>query len=63
VATVNHAFTHFRITQHAFECSYLAGTPQPKTYSCSRWIPFAALSDYALPKATHKVLKHVTPEA
>ena len=34
---IRHAFTHFKITLHAFECHYLEGDPQSKGYAAWQW--------------------------
>lgn len=35
LASVNHTYTHFRITLHAYECHLLKGTPKP--IGCQNW--------------------------
>lgn len=55
-ATVQHAFTHLRTTQHAFACRYVSGRVKPGDYAACHWVKRGALGDYTLPKATHKVL-------
>ena len=35
MASVNHTYTHFRITLQAYECSLLKGTPKP--IGCQNW--------------------------
>ena len=42
LASVNHAYTHFRITLQAYECRLLKGTPKP--IGCQNW-RWASLSD------------------
>jgi len=56
VASVKQVFTHFRITLHAYECLYVAGEPQALGCVAWRWVGREDVSQYALPKATHKVL-------
>jgi A/G-specific adenine glycosylase len=56
VATVKHAFTHFRITVHAFECELIKGKPQSKEVADWAWITLDDVDDYALPKAAHKIV-------
>jgi A/G-specific adenine glycosylase len=34
-ASINHAYTHFRITLHAFRCTLCAG--RPRTLACQAW--------------------------
>ena len=59
IAQVKHAYSHFRITLHAFHCQYISGDPEPKAATAWRWSPIEALSDYAFPKANKVVLKHL----
>lgn len=56
-ATVKHAYTHFKITLHAFHCDYLSGAPTPTIADEWRWAEIAELSDYAFPKANKTVLE------
>ncbi|MDZ7261302.1 MAG: A/G-specific adenine glycosylase [candidate division KSB1 bacterium] len=55
--TVKHAYTHFRITLHAFHCTYLGG--EPRTIECSalRWVRPDELPRFAFPKADQKLLE------
>ena len=56
--TIKHAYTHFRITLHAFECEYVSGRPTRHQIGCSafRWILPSELSRFAFPKANHKII-------
>jgi len=42
LASINHTYTHFRITLHAYECSLLKG--DPKSLGCQNW-RWASLTD------------------
>lgn len=55
LVTVKHAYTHFRITLHAFECDYVSG--RPKAIGCAgwTWVELDKLDDYAFPTANRKV--------
>lgn len=57
IATVKHAYTHFKITLHAFVCDYVSGKASPKASQELRWVALEDLSDYAFPKANKKVLE------
>ncbi|MBI2876793.1 MAG: A/G-specific adenine glycosylase [Candidatus Tectomicrobia bacterium] len=59
VATVRHAYTHFRITLHAFHCRYLSGEPQPLECADFRWIHPPELSHYAFPAADLRILQEI----
>jgi A/G-specific adenine glycosylase len=56
IVTVKHAYTHFKITLHAFECQYVSGEALPKASQEIRWITIDALDTYAFPKANLKVI-------
>ena len=60
-ATVDHAFTHFRITLHAFECRYLGALPpfdEPQALGVRdwAWATEARLADYSFGKADRMVI-------
>lgn len=57
LATVNHAYSHFRIRLHAFACTYVAGTP--KCISCTdfKWVRSNDLDRYAFPAANGKIIR------
>lgn len=56
VTVVKHAYTHFRITLHAFECQWLAGEPQPIGVADWRWVTLADLADYAFAVTDQKII-------
>jgi A/G-specific adenine glycosylase len=55
VCTVKHAYTHFRITLHAFTAELEAGEAQPLTCAQLRWVSIEELDDYAFPVTDRKV--------
>lgn len=52
-ARVDHAYSHFKVTLHAFRCRLVAGTPVSTLPL--RWTDPADRAALAFPKATHKV--------
>ena len=54
--TVKHAYSHFRITLHAFECRYVSGRPRALGCAAWRWVHPSALARYAFPAANHKII-------
>lgn len=54
--TVPHAYTHFRITLHAFKCRYISGEPTPKKAPAFRWLTPVDAREYAFPKSNKVVL-------
>jgi A/G-specific adenine glycosylase len=55
-ATVRHAYTHFKITLHAFECDYVSGVAKPKASQKIKWVLPQELKEYAFPKANRTVI-------
>lgn len=56
LTVVKHAYTHFRITLHAFECRYRTGRPQAVQCADFKWVKLAELENFAFPKANEKIL-------
>jgi A/G-specific adenine glycosylase len=56
LTSVEHAYTHFRITLHAFECRYKGGRIQLIGVDDYRWIFPRELDGFALPAADHKII-------
>ncbi|NEP17075.1 MAG: A/G-specific adenine glycosylase [Leptolyngbya sp. SIO4C1] len=54
--TINHAYTHFRVTLNVFNCRYLSGEPQPLECDEVRWVTLDALDDYPFPKANGQII-------
>jgi len=66
--SVDHAFTHFKITLHAYECRYIAPLlphAEPQTLGCQAWAwaSEAELSRYSFGKADRLVIEalHARP--
>ncbi|NQT26855.1 A/G-specific adenine glycosylase [candidate division KSB1 bacterium] len=54
--SVKHAYTHFKITLHVFECRFLSGDIVPHDCDDFRWIRPNELDDFAFPGADRKVI-------
>lgn len=63
ITRVNHAYSHFRITLHAFRCTLASGTPTSASGEDVRWIGAAELDDYAFPRANRRVIEALQAEA
>jgi A/G-specific adenine glycosylase len=50
-----HAFTHFRVTLHAFLCCLEDGTPQPLEASEIRWVKPKDLTAYPMGKIDRQI--------
>jgi A/G-specific adenine glycosylase len=56
LTSVDHAYTHFKITLHAFECRYRGGRLRLIGVDDYRWILPRELEKFALPAADHKII-------
>lgn len=62
VGKVKHAYSHFRITLHAYECTVVEGEPKSTEGLLTVWTPLDELNKYAFPKANRHILNLlVTP--
>jgi len=56
-----HAYTHFRVTLHAFYCQLIAGEPQPLQASELRWVKPVELADYPMGKIDRQIASLLSP--
>jgi A/G-specific adenine glycosylase len=63
IAVVNHAYTHFSITMHAFCCQHLSGEAQPLAAEAVRWVWPSQLSRYPFPRANLRVLEALAKQS
>jgi A/G-specific adenine glycosylase len=52
---LKHAYSHFKITLHAYWCTIESGTPRPKSSTKLKWVTLEEIDEYPFPKA-NKVL-------
>ncbi|MDX2085128.1 MAG: A/G-specific adenine glycosylase [Candidatus Melainabacteria bacterium] len=57
IVVVKHAYTHFKITLHAFHCQHLSGTPTPRAADAWQWVEVSNLRQFAFPKANLKIIE------
>ncbi len=57
LATVNHAYSHFRVTLHAFQCLPAAGRARVIDCAGCRWIRKSEMDSLAFSKADREVLR------
>lgn len=60
IAKIDHAYSHYSITLHVFECRYLQGTPKKIGCQNFRWIHVGALDAYPFPRANLPVIQMLT---
>ena len=58
---VKHAYSHFRITLHCFDCTHKSGRVRKLGVADYRWVQPGELSDFAFPKADREILKKLAP--
>jgi A/G-specific adenine glycosylase len=56
---VKHAYTHFKITLHAYACDVLSGIAKPHATDELKWVHPEALRDYPFPTANKKVIQAI----
>lgn len=61
IAAVDHAYSHFEITLHAYPCRHLSGEPHALGCDDCAWVRPADLDRYAFPAANRRILKLLQP--
>ncbi len=54
--TIDHAYSHFRVTLNVHHCRHLGGEPQPLECDEVRWVELGDLDKFAFPKANTQVI-------
>lgn len=54
--TVQHAYSHFSVTLHTFECTFASGTPKCRTCVDYKWVYPKQLKNFAFPAANKKII-------
>jgi len=57
LVTCRHAYSHFTVSLHAFECRSDRGRPRPLGSSECKWVSVDGLSDYAFPSGSMKIIR------
>jgi hypothetical protein len=57
--TLSHAYSHFKITLHAFRCHLESGPPEAREGQPFRWVQLEALDDYAFPRANRRLIEEL----
>lgn len=53
--SVRHAYSHFRVILHAFECIWRQGKPRARRCTDWAWVEISDLAQYAFPRANQKI--------
>lgn len=62
VTRVRHAYSHFRVTLHAYHASLESGRPRPASATAWRWVEPARLAEFAFPAANQRIIAAVVGE-
>ncbi|MGD1944333.1 MAG: A/G-specific adenine glycosylase [Leptolyngbyaceae cyanobacterium] len=54
--TINHTYTHFKVTLNVFHCRHTAGEPQPIECDEVRWVEVSELEEFPFPKANSQII-------
>lgn len=62
ITTIEHGYTHFTITLHAFHCTHKRGEPQLLGVADFRWVQPAELDAFAWPKTDLQIIEALREE-
>jgi A/G-specific adenine glycosylase len=54
--TIEHAYSHFRVTLNVFHCRHLCGIPQPVECDEIRWVTLEEIDQFPFPKANTQII-------
>ncbi len=57
ITSIEHAYTHFKITLHAFECELISGKPQALQVQDFKWVRMSELKKYAFAKTDLRIIE------
>jgi A/G-specific adenine glycosylase len=55
--TIDHAYTHFRVTLNVHHCRHLSGDPQPIECDEICWVTLAEIDQFPFPKANVQIIQ------
>jgi len=59
IASIRHAYSHFKITLHAFEAAFVSGKAKALGCQAVKWVRKGELAAYAFPKANRALLAFI----
>jgi A/G-specific adenine glycosylase len=62
LTTVEHAYSHFRVTIRAFSCTHVSGRARAIGCAAVRWVRPVELDDFAFPAANRKIIAAIMAE-
>lgn len=61
--TIDHAYTHFKVTLNVFNCTHLSGEPRAIECDEVKWITLAEIDEYPFPKANSQIIDAMRKQA
>lgn len=61
--TIDHAYTHYRVTLNVYHCRYIAGEPQPLACEEIRWVTLQEIEQFPFPKANVEIIAALKRQA
>ncbi|MEL7355073.1 MAG: A/G-specific adenine glycosylase [Cyanobacteria bacterium J06560_6] len=61
--TIDHAYTHFKVTLNVFDCKHLSGEPQPIECDEIKWVTLDEIDEYPFPKANGQIIEAMRKQA
>ena len=55
--TVDHTYSHFRVSLHVYHCRHVQGDPQPLQCEQVRWVSVDRLDEFSFPEANVKIIQ------
>jgi A/G-specific adenine glycosylase len=62
VGVFRHAYSHFKVVLHAFECEIVSGEPRPLASDGLEWVPVERLGDFAMGKIDRMISGKIQPK-
>jgi A/G-specific adenine glycosylase len=59
ITSIDHAYTHFKITLYAFECEFVSGQPQALQVQDFKWVRMSELKKYAFAKTDLRIISAI----
>jgi A/G-specific adenine glycosylase len=63
VITIDHAYTHFKVTLNVYYCRHLSGEPQAIECQEIRWVTLDEIDQYPFPKANSRIIEALRAQA
>ena len=61
--TIEHTYTHFKVTLNVFNCKHLSGDPKPLESDEVKWVTLDEIDQYPFPKANSQIIEAIRDQA